>query len=240
MDEFERLAERNDTKFAKRYRQSCIDKHADWDYKFWDLAAAEALLEDQYAWFLPTFRSLPRTVLKGDAVRAFILHAYGGVYLDMDVECLQEEDKMLAGQDLVLQCEYRTLRDINNAVLASVPGHPFWVQIMKIIMVTTQSIGDVNNPQTILHTTGPGITLQAFHHLVPEAKTAGNYVGSWKSDDGSHIRVYGVMEWYVPCEWDDHKCHQQIQEQQAAGQLPVNLVGHHHYSGSWLRETTRR
>ncbi len=54
-----------------------------------------------------------------DAMRPFILHAYGGVYLDMDTECLRTMDHTLQSPmftepwDLILSAEKADL--INNA-----------------------------------------------------------------------------------------------------------------------------
>ena len=80
---------------------------------------------------MKTWRSYPRTVLKGedrapapilhlwcsrlaemltelmdivgDAFRAFVLKDMGGLYLDLDIECFQHREHMLHGLDLVLQ-----------------------------------------------------------------------------------------------------------------------------------------
>lgn len=40
---------------------------------------------------------------QGDAIRYFVLHKHGGVYLDMDVECFRNMEHTLLGADLVLQ-----------------------------------------------------------------------------------------------------------------------------------------
>ena len=50
-------------------------------------AEAEELLQDRYPHFLPAWRRLNATVLKGDIIRYFIMDHVGGLYLDMDVEC---------------------------------------------------------------------------------------------------------------------------------------------------------
>lgn len=57
-------------------------------FAFWDEPAAEALLRLRYPWYLDTWRSYKDSnILKSDAIRPFIMHAFGGMYLDMDVEC---------------------------------------------------------------------------------------------------------------------------------------------------------
>ena len=50
-------------------------------------AEAEELLQEQYPHFLPAWRRLNATVLKGDIIRYFIMDSIGGLYLDMDIEC---------------------------------------------------------------------------------------------------------------------------------------------------------
>ena len=72
--------------------------HPGWEYRFWDKEAAEKLLQERYSWFLPVFRSYPKVVLQSDALRAFILHAHGGVYLDLDTECFSNMEASLTGQ----------------------------------------------------------------------------------------------------------------------------------------------
>ena len=70
----------------------------------------------------------------GDALRPFLLHAYGGMYLDLDVQCFTSSEAWLAPYTLVLQSEYGDGRDIVNSVMASVPGHPFWKAIIGQMM----------------------------------------------------------------------------------------------------------
>ncbi len=43
--------------------------------------------KQHYSWFLPTWRQYNKRVLRSDAIRPFILHRYGGLYLDLDIEC---------------------------------------------------------------------------------------------------------------------------------------------------------
>ena len=50
-------------------------------------AEADELLQEQYPHFLPAWRRLNATVLRGDIIRYFIMDSVGGLYLDMDVEC---------------------------------------------------------------------------------------------------------------------------------------------------------
>ncbi len=51
---------------------------------------------------------------------------------------------------------------------------------------------------------------------------------------GSRIAVYGLGTWFVPCEFEDAVCHARMAQEVQQGRLREELVGWHHYSGSWL------
>lgn len=59
-------------------------------------------------------------------VRLEVLHAEGGVYLDTDVELLRPLDPLLAHDCFLgFQTKHEWDQWVNNAVLGSVPGHPY-------------------------------------------------------------------------------------------------------------------
>ena len=66
------------------------------------------------------------TAAAGDAIRPFLLDAYGGLYMDVDVECFDATDEMVDGFDLVLQLEDNGNKSLNNAVMAGAPGLAIW------------------------------------------------------------------------------------------------------------------
>ena len=44
-------------------------------------------IEKMYPWFLKTYDGYTQEIMRIDAVRYFILHYFGGIYLDIDMEC---------------------------------------------------------------------------------------------------------------------------------------------------------
>jgi len=48
------------------WMQSCRNMHPDWEFKLWNLTAMEALIQDVYPWFLPTFQAYPADIHKGN------------------------------------------------------------------------------------------------------------------------------------------------------------------------------
>jgi mannosyltransferase OCH1-like enzyme len=59
---------------------------------------------------------------RSDIARYAILHAYGGLYVDCDTECLRPVDDALYGHDAWAAME--DTRWVGNTYLAVVPGHP--------------------------------------------------------------------------------------------------------------------
>ena len=57
---------------------------------------------------------------RSDALRVFIMHHYGGLYLDFDVECFKAADESLLEFDLVVQGVGNG--GFSTAAMASVPG----------------------------------------------------------------------------------------------------------------------
>lgn len=68
-----------------------------------DYRSIELLIKQNYLYLWDAFRSYDRLVKRADMARALVLHRYGGLYLDMDVECYADPSPMLQDATLVLQ-----------------------------------------------------------------------------------------------------------------------------------------
>lgn len=87
------------------------------------------------------------------------MHAIGGLYLDIDVECFSPTDSLLSGREVVLQLEDSDPKSLNNAVMASVPGHPFWIKVVQLMLDRGSTANERNllgfrDLGTVLKTTG--------------------------------------------------------------------------------------
>ena len=86
------------------------------------------------------------------------MHFFGGMYLDIDVECFTTTDHLLQGHEIVLQLEDKDPKSLNNGVMASVPGHPFWLTVIQLMMSRGSSANNsflgFKNLRTILTSTG--------------------------------------------------------------------------------------
>ncbi len=114
------------------YVQSWRDHHPDWHYTLWTDDMNRDFIATHYPSFLPVYDRYPSAIQKVDAVRYFILFQYGGIFVDLDFECLRHTGSLLkdaafvAGKEpaehaLSHQKEYI----ISNAFMAAASGAPF-------------------------------------------------------------------------------------------------------------------
>ena len=112
--------------------------HPEWQYRFWTDEDNQRLVEEHYPELLELWSSYQYPIQRVDLVRILYLHKYGGLYVDLDFECLKPIDELLTPYLVVMGCEYGGLgvlmrgEDFTcNALLASVPGHEFWDVLLR-------------------------------------------------------------------------------------------------------------
>lgn len=94
----------------------------------------------QYTFMLWTQHNLPPLInhdefhdsqnvgQKSDILRYEVLHAYGGLYVDMDFECLRPFDPIVDDLDCFVGEEEPGR--ISNALIGCTPGHPFMRRLL--------------------------------------------------------------------------------------------------------------
>ncbi|KAH9255582.1 hypothetical protein BASA81_006412 [Batrachochytrium salamandrivorans] len=107
-------------------------KHA---YMLWTDEKMLEMIETDYPDFLETYINFPRNIMRVDAARCFILHKFGGLYMDMDYEPLENFWLRLPDQrPAVIQSFNQYLELTQNSLMSSPQGHTFWKytwQLMK-------------------------------------------------------------------------------------------------------------
>eukprot|EP00937_MAST-01D_sp_MAST-1D-sp2_P005080 g5080.t1 len=118
---------------AQRIR-SWLKKNPEWTYMLWTNDDNRRFMAQHYPEHTPMFLNYSHEIKRADAIRYFLLHHYGGLYVDLDFEALRPVDPLLAGHELVIGQEpwvhshvlYDVDRLICNAFMASCARHPFW------------------------------------------------------------------------------------------------------------------
>ncbi|KAK9918565.1 hypothetical protein WJX75_005009 [Coccomyxa subellipsoidea] len=125
--------------------------------------------------------------------------------------------------------EFSGEADVNNAVVASVPGHPFWNAVIRNITLGARTADETN----ILSTTGPWVWREAFRPWVEITRSHPPYGGEYVVH-GAHIKYYPLGEWFNPCTYADEACHARVDRDAAAGRADPLLAGHHKFKSSWI------
>ena len=119
-------------------------------HRMWDESQIVQLIQAKYPEHLQWFQSLPRLIQKADVSRAFILHAHGGVYADLDYVPHQSFaplwNNVLSGEVHVGTQRWWVFPDcINNAVILSAPGASFWTEFLAYAQAKTQRLGALDS-----------------------------------------------------------------------------------------------
>lgn len=141
------------------YVASWKANHPDWEYRLWTDVDNRHLIATHYTWFLDTYDAYPRPIQRADAARYFILHKYGGLYVDLDFLSCKPIDPLLDGRQCVLgveplsHCRHWGVQElVCNALMAAVPGHPFFGTLIRRL---PEFVDRDQRKESILSSTGP-------------------------------------------------------------------------------------
>lgn len=181
----------------------------------WTDEKSREFIAAEYPWFLPTFDGYTYPIQRADAIRYFVLHHYGGVYLDLDVGCTRPLDPLLK-YPVILP---KTIPvGVSNDLMFSAKGHPFMEQTIHNL-ITFDHNYFLNYP-TVMFSTGPmyvsaqyGLYTASHPHRTPAedvrvlakslyGKNASpleaphsffshHYGSSWHADDAGFITFLG-------------------------------------------------
>ena len=98
------------------FRRGWIDKHPDWEFKFW----TNDKLPSMKNWQL--YQNVSHPAAKSDILRLEVIAKFGGLYIDTDFECLKNVEPLLEGQTCVLA--RMTDKPITTGFIAAQPNDP--------------------------------------------------------------------------------------------------------------------
>lgn len=134
--------------FHKEWIDSWLKFHPDWEYKLWTDDDNRNLIKEHYHEYLDFYDRYPAPIQRADIVRYFILHKFGGLYVDLDCIALRSLDTIIEENEIVLgvepRCNWNILQRfhiscnynkekmlLSNALMYSIPDHPFWKIVFK-------------------------------------------------------------------------------------------------------------
>jgi len=142
------------------YVKSVKRFHPDWEYRLWTDVDLDQHVQSNLPEYYPIFSAYPHPIFRADAIRYIMMRDFGGMYCDLDYEFIRPYD--YSGTDLLLATEnsYETGHDhfqVGNFFFASVPGHPFWQDVVNYL---------TNNPPEkgcdVVDATGPAMLTKVW------------------------------------------------------------------------------
>jgi inositol phosphorylceramide mannosyltransferase catalytic subunit len=131
-------------------------------------------IEAQHSDLLPVYDAFSYAIQRVDVLKYLVLNFLGGMYVDIDVECLRPIDGLLEGYEAVVVHEppSRAIARIgrgslSNAFIGASPEHPLTSEVLRRLAGASRPAlthGDV------LESTGPAMFDRAFR--------AGDYAGT--------------------------------------------------------------
>ncbi|KAK9242831.1 nucleotide-diphospho-sugar transferase [Lipomyces tetrasporus] len=162
------------------WSRSCREQNPDWEWVLWTDQDNLDLVKKHFPWFLEYYEKMPGEIFRVDLVRNMYMYVYGGIYADLDVECLRPADELFESYN-VTTVPYATSYDetypsisnthqqkraffgrmgteddfehsIPNAWMASTPGHPFFLLTLESVAETLKGGSSYSSAEDL---TGP-------------------------------------------------------------------------------------
>jgi len=119
----------------------CVDINPEKIFILWTDDEFEKFVKDSMPQSLPLFKKYTLGIQKSDVMRLFVVYYFGGIYMDMDMECMKPfanssiyNYPAIIDQERVIQCRMLYNREfcgMNSVLAATRPKHPFFLFSMN-------------------------------------------------------------------------------------------------------------
>jgi hypothetical protein len=199
------------------YVETWKKHHPEWEYKLWSDQELDEFVALNYPGFLPIFRGYGTGVQRADAGRYLLLDHFGGVYSDIDTQCLVPFDRFCDEDRIVFCAEPQNhfvdvarprglSRLIFNGTMASPKNHPFWAHLLTALEKNraTDSVLDCTGPYVLSRSIDTYLDQAAFSissaHLFCGKEVRGTPLSDARAGDygESDMSVHHWMgSWYA-------------------------------------------
>ena len=142
---------------AQVFQRRWTAQNPDLDYRFYDDAACRLVMAEVFPDLLAAYDALPAPVMRADVFRYAVVYRDGGIYADIDMECLRPIGPLLSLGECLVSAEARLGRtrqlelgyagdtQIANCIFAARPRHPLFRRAVERAFALFASAGSKAN-----------------------------------------------------------------------------------------------
>ncbi|EHQ24692.1 glycosyltransferase family 32 protein [Mucilaginibacter paludis] len=153
-------------RYCEELSRTWRENHPDYKYILWDKESTQHLIEKKYPNMAELISRYRYSIQKVDVLKYLILHEIGGVYVDMDYECIKSISDLFSNHDCYLSEESSEYKVIGNALIASVEKSSFLSFVISSLKkhLDGPNIDVHDKLNYVLSTTGPGMLGIAYQN----------------------------------------------------------------------------
>ena len=119
---------------CKEWVKSWKEKNPGWDYRLWTDEDNRNLIKEYFPRFLRIYDSFHKPIYRADIARYCIIYIHGGVYADLDFECLKPMEELVKDDKCFFGLEpkehWKGKNVVCNAIFGSTPNNPLFVYVI--------------------------------------------------------------------------------------------------------------
>ncbi len=117
--------------------RSCEDINKGYKEILWSNEEVVDLLDKYYPWFVKVYKSYYHSSQRAEAARHFIIYHFGGVYMDMNIECKKHLGSLLQNASNIIEPDVIIAEasgpGLSSSFFASKARHPFMYMVIKYL-----------------------------------------------------------------------------------------------------------
>lgn len=208
----------------RRWQASWQRCNPTWQLRFYDDQAALEFVRCACPEFLAVYQGFDHAIQRADLFRFLVIYRLGGLYADMDMECLRPLGELGNSCQAILAVEARLTRQrqqelgyrhpyqIANCIFAAAPGHWF---LQRVIAAMVQQAGrPIRTEADIEESTGPRLLTRLYFALPPAAR--------------QQLTLLPQICWLPPTSYPNR------------WPLNIHMAARHHFIGSWKQPAAPR
>lgn len=178
--------------------------NSDFEHKLWTEDECSDLVQNHYPQYDDFYHNLRYEIQKVDFIRFCILHHEGGIYMDLDMHCINNFSPLLHNKIILHSIRHikpKHNEKVINDFMASMKGYKFWELTMRECLrnyreKASKEIYDVWKGRFVLQTTGPKFLSRCIKKYMPNYEPKHIVWTKWRNDNWKGMNR---DDYYIEC-----------------------------------------